>query len=128
MDIAQEIDASLGLHDDICNDNEQISDLGDTKVKSGIKLPRSESQCGKANAFFHANLPTCDISNDLNAACKRLSGVIYDYFESHCGKVNTGDGANEWEEKYRNFSKNKLKSILKSLKRSNETENHREIR
>ena len=74
MDIAQEIDASLGLHDDVWNDNEQISDLGDTKVKSGIKLPTSESQWGTANAFFHASLPTCDISNDLNAACKRLSG------------------------------------------------------
>ena len=106
----------------VCNE------LGDTKVKSGIKLTRSESQWGTANAFFHANLPTCGISNDLNAACKGLSGVIYDYFENHCGKVNTGDSANEWEEKYRNFSKIKLKSILKSLKRSNETENHREIR
>ena len=83
MDTAQEIDASMGLHDDVSNDKERISDLGDTKVKSGT-----------ANAVFHANLPTCDVSNDLNAACKRLSGVIYDYFETHCGKVNTDDSAN----------------------------------
>ena len=36
----------------------------DTIIKRGIKLPKSESKWKIANSFFHANLPTEDMTTD----------------------------------------------------------------
>ena len=109
-------------------DTEEISSSPDTKVKKGIKLPKSESQWRTANEFFQANLPLQAISNVLEEACKQFSTTIYEYFEKEYGSVQNNDGTSQLVEKYRNYGKNQLKSSLKNLKKSNVTSDYDEIR
>ena len=125
--IAQEIEAATSQENEFI-DTEEISNAPDTKVKKGVKLPKSESQWRAANAFFQANLSLQAISNGLEEACKLFSTTIYDYFEKEYGSVQKIDEASELVEKYRSYSKNQLKSSLKNLKKSNDTRNYDEIR
>ena len=68
------------------------------------------------------------ISNSLEEACKQFSTTIYEYFEKENGSVENNEETSELVEKYRNYGKNKLKSSLKNLKKSNGTNNCDEIR
>ena len=68
------------------------------------------------------------ISNGIEEACRQFSITIYEYFEKEYGSFQNNDEASELVEKYRNYSKNHLKSSLKNMKKSNETSTCDEIR
>ena len=75
IDIAQEIEESMSPND---NSTEFVAsnNLGDTIVRPGIHLPKSETQWKTANLFFQVSLRLHEVSNGLNAACKKLSITI----------------------------------------------------
>ena len=127
MDIAQEIEESMSPYD---NSTEFVesNNLGDTIVRPGIHLPKSETQWKTANLFFRVSLPLHEVSNGLNAACKKLSITIYEYFQRECGIVNKTQYTDEWNAKYCNLSKNQLKTALRNLKKTNEGDRSNEIR
>ena len=127
MDIAQEIEESMSPYD---NSTEFVesNNLGDTIVRPGIHLPKSETQWKTANLFFQVSLPLHEVSNGLNAACKKLPITIYEYFQRECGIVNKTQYTDEWNAKYCNLSKNQLKTALRNLKKTNEGDRSNEIR
>ena len=127
MDIAQEIEESMSPND---NSTEFVesNNLGDTIVRTGIHLPKSETQWKIASLFFQVSLPLHEVSNGLNAACEKLSITIYEYFQRECGIVNKTQYTDEWNAKYCNLSKNQLKTALRNLKKTNEGDRSNEIR
>ena len=89
-------------------------------IKSGVKLPKSDSDWSLANAYFHASLSNVEVSNNLNNAVDVMSSTIYDYFKDNYGYKNAENvGNNELHEKYKTFNKNQLKKELKRLKEIN---------
>ena len=77
----------------------------DTIIKSGIKLPNSESEWKTANSFFHADLPIKDMNGDLNDIATNFGKTVYDYFKNEYGIV-CEDEVNDFKVKYMNHTKN----------------------
>ncbi|ESN91229.1 hypothetical protein HELRODRAFT_182084 [Helobdella robusta] len=78
----------------------------------GLKLPETAKQWAEANAYFHsqrANLPNV---NNIDNFTNSLQSLIYDYFASNYGTLETKTISSV----YQNKSINKLKKELKQLK------------
>ena len=98
--------------------NSVVSSTIDDEVltKVGVKLPKSVDQWKSANDYFKISLPIHSIaSSDLNATIITMNTTIYDYFEHNFGTVKSAKTL-ELNTKYKDFSKQSLKSCLKHLK------------
>ena len=85
-------------------------------VKPGVKLPKSEFQWKLANEYFHAILPIAEIKSlDINTAIKQMNTAIYDYFKNNIGLTDEATQSSLLD-KYKEMSKNELKSQLSKLK------------
>ena len=98
--------------------NSVVSSTIDDEVltKVGVNLPKSVDQWKSANDYFKTSLPIHSIAlSDLNAAIITMNTTIYDYFEHNFGTVKSAKTL-ELNTKYKDFSKQSLKSCLKQLK------------
>ena len=85
-------------------------------VKPGVKLQKSEFQWKLANEYFHAILPIAEIKSlDINTAIKQMNTAIYDYFKNNIGLTDEATQSSLLD-KYKEMSKNELKSQLSKLK------------
>ena len=98
--------------------NSVVSSTIDDEVltKVGVNLPKSVDQWKSANDYFKTSLPIHSIAlSDLNAVIITMNTTIYDYFEHNFGTVKSAKTL-ELNTKYKDFSKQSLKSCLKQLK------------
>ena len=97
----------------ICSDVNAKADL-----KLGIKLPKSHIQWSIANDYFKADFLNSPISaQNANSAIKELNYVIYNYFCTTYGPVNSNN-ISSFVLKYRDMNAKELKRNLRILKQS----------
>ena len=58
-------------------------------LKEGVKLPRSPEDWCLANLYFHSELLSINIKNNLNEAMSLMNSIVYNYFRDNCGYKNT---------------------------------------
>ena len=87
-------------------------------LKQGIKLPKSNAQWSIANDFFKATFLNSPISaQNLNTAIKEMNDVIYNYFCTTNGPVNSNNKS-YFVLKYKDMNANELKKKLRTLTQS----------
>ena len=84
----------------------------------GIKLPKSQSEWEKANYYFKANIDCQSEITCIENEVENIQSVIYNYFRSNYGIKEKGlvTGENNLFEKYGDYSRKRLKKILRSIK------------
>ena len=97
---------------DVPNDFEH---LPKANLPPGVKLPKTENDWNIANGYFKLHLHYNSENTDINLTITTFNQTVYNYFHHCFGLVNPIDNDLEMK-KYINFSKNKLKKVLKSLK------------
>ena len=97
---------------DVPNDFEH---LPKANLPPGVKLPKTENDWNIANGYFKLHLHYNSENTDINLTITTFNQTVYNYFHHCFGPVNPIDNDLEMK-KYINFSKNKLKKALKSLK------------
>ena len=90
--------------------------------KTGIKLPKTESDWKQANKYFEATLDHIKEIVDINEEITNLQNTIYDYFRNECGTVVEEVSNSEYKETYEKLSKRQLKKALSELKSNKRSE------
>ena len=87
-----------------------------TELKSGIKLPKTDTQWIEVDIFFRSELHTGDINDyNLTKAVERMSNIIYNYFAKTYGIVKNKNYNKEFHDTNKDFSKHQLKKELRNL-------------
>ena len=106
-------------HKKICHNttNEHVEKY--PQLKSGINLPKSDSEWLTANEYFKFTLSlNAPIRNaDLNSPISILNNTIYNYIAENFGYVESLPDKS-LKEKYENYNVKNLKKALKTLKTS----------
>ena len=55
-------------------------------LKEGVKLPRSLEDWRLTNMYFHYELSTVNIKNNLNEAMSLMNSTVYNYLRDNYGK------------------------------------------
>ena len=94
-------------------------------LKESIKLPKSPEDWRLANHYFHSELSSINIKNNLNEAMSLINSTVYNYFRDNywLQKHNIGRRNRFEREIYKHFSKKDLKKELKTLKLNNASVN-----
>ena len=58
-------------------------------LKEGVRLTKSLEDWHLANMYFHSELLTINIKNNLNEAMSLMNSTVYNYFCDHYGYKNT---------------------------------------
>ena len=58
-------------------------------LKEDIKLPKSPEDWRLANHYFHSELSSINIKNNLNEAMSLINSTVYNYFRDNYGYKNT---------------------------------------
>ena len=89
-------------------------------LKEGVKLPKSPEDWNLAHLYFHAELSSINIKNNLNEAMNLINSIVYNYFRDNYGYKNTiSEEEIALKERYKHFSKKDLKKELKILRLNN---------
>ena len=90
----------------------------------GIKLPSTGSDWSMANDYFHSSDLFSYVSGsivNLDKAVEDFNRTVYNYFRDNYGQISKKHSIpsnQKFEEKYRDFSRSRLKRSLMKLKRS----------
>jgi len=90
--------------------------LTKVRILPGVSLPKSDFEWNTANDYFKNHLNFNRDISDVNLTIRNFNETVYSYFLNTNGPVNKIDENAELKKKYSNFSKNKLKKVLKNLK------------
>ena len=80
-----------------------------------MKLPKTENDWKIANNYFKLHLHHNSEISSINLTIRTFNKTVYNYFPNCCVPVNPIDTHPELKKSI-DFSKNKLKKVLKSLK------------
>ena len=107
-----------------------IGNSGPPLIKTGVKLPETNQDWSTANTFFQVHLDRRKINDeDIDECVKNMNDLAYDYFKDNYGLVNDISAeVKRFEEKYKNYNRNKLKRVMKYLKSQNENSLAAEIK
>ena len=80
-------------------------------LKEGVKLPKSPEDWKLANQYFHSELSSINIKNNLNEAMSLMNSIVYNYFRDNYGYKNTiSEEEIALKERYKHFSKKNLRN------------------
>ena len=57
-------------------------------LKEGVKLPKSPEDWNLADLYFHSELSSISIKNNLNEAMSLMNSILYNYFHDNYGYKN----------------------------------------
>ena len=84
-------------------------------LKGGVKLPKSPEHWNLANLYFHSELSSINIKNNLNEATSLMNSTVHNYFRDNYGYKNTiSEKEIALKERYKHFSKKDLQKELKT--------------
>ena len=79
-------------------------------LKEGVKLLKSPEDQNLANLYFHSELSSITIKNNLNEAMSLKNSIVYNYFRDNYGYKNKiSEEQIALKERYKHFSKKDLK-------------------
>ena len=91
-----------------------------TSLKEGVKLPKSLEDWCLTDLYFHSELSSINIKNNLNKAMILTNSTVYNYFRDNYGYKNTiSEEEINLKERYKNLSRTDLKKESKTLKLNN---------
>ena len=83
-----------------------------TTITPGIKLPRSDDQWKRTNAYFAAALPISEIDHrNISMQIAAKNSTIYNYFRENFGTIEDTSTLGLFA-RYKDMSKKELKSNL----------------
>ena len=110
------VNESDNISDDNNSDNEPDNeDLHNNIVLKGLKLSRSKEEWDSVNTHFKNIMAIQNDINDIDETAQQVQSSIYEYFLENFGSQENSN-EDEFYVKYTNYSKNRLKKVLKTLK------------
>lgn len=105
----------------------EVPTTASTKPLPGVKLPRSPLEWEVANAYFHSELNSWSVIDDINKFATQFHNIIYKYFATTYGTIKPKRNSLTVQDRSINRLKKDLASLKKTAKNNNDQQINNEI-